>query len=69
MSSHVDVNVKDRSGRTAMHAAAAAGNVQVVKFLLKESASLEERDGYGKTAVEEAERCRRQEVAELLRDH
>ena len=52
-----DVNAADYDGRTALHIAAAEGNVPAVELLVAEGgADVEKRDRWGATAGEEARR-------------
>ena len=50
-----DVNAKDKYGNTALHVAVQIGNIAVVKFLLRESVSVDAMNGsHGGTALMEA---------------
>ena len=46
-----DVNVKDKKGRTALHAAAHSGKVEAIDVLLKAGADVNAKDGKGWTPV------------------
>lgn len=57
------------TGRTALHAAAIAGNDQVLEFLAKEGANVEARDDSGRTPLHLAVRSRRGTTVEVLLFH
>jgi len=46
-----DVNAVNREGRTALHAAAALGDVEMIRLLAKNGADLEAKDLYGQTPL------------------
>ena len=54
------------SGQVALVEAAAKGSLKIVKLLFAYSADINIVDGYGKTALEAAERCNRHEVRRFL---
>ena len=56
----------DYDRRTALHVAASDGALEVVKVLIEEGASLNERDRFGHTPLDEAVAYQHASVAELL---
>lgn len=60
------VNTADYDGRTALHVSAARGQVSAVKFLLSVSADTKLRDSFGRSPLDEAMRCGRDDVVVLL---
>jgi RNA polymerase sigma factor (sigma-70 family) len=63
----LDVNVRDRAGRTLLGVAAQRGRLDAVAFLLQRGADVNARDGEGKTALQRAVSGGHRKVAELLR--
>ena len=62
-----DPNVKQGDGTPLLHAAAAAGSVEMLRLLILNGADLDARDAQGATALAVAEGKGNQEAAELLR--
>lgn len=62
-----DPNVKQGDGTPLLHAAAAAGSVEMLRLLILNGADLNARDAQGATALAVAESRGNQEAAELLR--
>nr|WP_246505525.1 ankyrin repeat domain-containing protein [Coralloluteibacterium stylophorae] len=60
------VDAADRDARTALMAACAAGNLDIVDALLDAGAGVDRRDAAGRTALMEAVGCGRIEVLERL---
>ncbi|MCK4265417.1 ankyrin repeat domain-containing protein [Candidatus Babeliales bacterium] len=64
-----DVNVATRHGYTPLHCAAAAGHVELVKYLLAHGADIRIRDNnHEKTALEVALYYNHDEVVEVLKE-
>lgn len=63
----LDVNTRDRTGRTLLRLAAQRGRLDAVAFLLQRRADVNARDGAGKTALQRAISGGHRKVAELLR--
>lgn len=63
----LDVNTRDRTGRTLLGLAAQRGRLDAVAFLLQRGADVNARDGAGKTALQRAISGGHRKVAELLR--
>ncbi len=61
----VDVNVRDRDGRTALHSAVVEGCTDTVRLLLERGAHTDIADGC--TALMLAERLGHTEIAQMLR--
>ena len=59
-------NLQDRKGRTALHYAAASGNLMMVKLLLQHDAKLDVQDYEGKTPLYFAADGNDVEIANLL---
>ena len=51
---HVDVNVRDHEGNTALHDAASRGDNEVIQFLVSHGADVKAVNREGKTTVDEA---------------
>eukprot|EP00730_Choanoeca_flexa_P011886 TRINITY_DN2882_c0_g1_i2.p1 TRINITY_DN2882_c0_g1~~TRINITY_DN2882_c0_g1_i2.p1 ORF type:complete len:218 (+),score=63.38 TRINITY_DN2882_c0_g1_i2:27-680(+) len=66
LSRGIDVNLKNKVGWTALHAACYGGRLKAVHFLLKNNANLEARDKAGRTPFLEAMRCGHFKVAQAL---
>jgi len=63
----ISANAKNYDGRTALHLAAAAGELEVVKLLLdKGRATLDVKDRWGHTPIDDAVREGRNQVVEHL---
>ena len=45
------INLKDKQGFTALHAAVSSGNTELVELLLSNGASVNEKDVYGNTPL------------------
>ena len=63
-----DVNARDRSGATPLHAAALKGNLAMAELLLAHGAAVDARDGDGLTPLHNAALSGHAEVAALLLD-
>jgi ankyrin repeat protein len=63
-----DVNAKDCTGWTALHAGAYGGNADVVSLLLKYGAVSNERGWFLNSPVDIAEALNHKEVTDLLRE-
>lgn len=62
----IDVNIRDGRGVTPLMAAAATGDLEIVKFLLKKKAAPQLKNSAGETAYEIARRAGFSDVAALL---
>lgn len=60
---------KNYGSSTALHVAVCEGNVEIVKFLLKQGASIEKVDENGWTARELAEQQGHQDIVQLFESH
>ncbi len=60
------LNAKDKIGETALIKAAGAGNLDVVRLLVKEGADLNKKDDSGRTALAHAEINERKQTYEFL---
>jgi cytohesin len=60
------VNSTDKSGKTALMAAAAIGDAEVVKMLLNYGADVNHRDRLGTTALDHAHQGGHRDVVNLL---
>jgi ankyrin repeat protein len=67
LSSGTDVDAVDYSDRTALHVAAAAGQLEAVTTLLAQGANVNVRDRNGATPRDDAVRNRHDAVADALR--
>ena len=54
-------------GRTALHIAAIAGNLEIVEYLCQKGAEVSRCDGEGKTPDMWAEEAGEQKIADLIR--
>ncbi|KAJ1555743.1 hypothetical protein HK405_013743 [Cladochytrium tenue] len=63
------VEARDSKGRTPLHVAAEAGNVDLVSLLLSEGASATARDGIGRTPRTCAEDAKEFNVVKVFNDH
>jgi len=64
-----DINLGDYDGRTALHLAAASGDVEVVRYLIRlRGANINQRDRFNNRAIDDAIRHNQTEVANLLND-
>lgn len=64
-----DVNIRDRKGNTALHAAARAGFCKVATVLLNAGADVNTRNSAGRTPLREAQSGNRPQMARLLTSH
>jgi len=62
----MEVNVVDFDKRTALHVAAAEGNVDNCKLLIENSAHVNSKDRWGSTPLQDALRSKRDACCELL---
>lgn len=62
----VNINFKDRKGKTALHLAALSGTADAVLFLLRNRAKLDMRDNKGRTPFHLAAKRKEVEVLQLL---
>lgn len=62
----IDVNIRDGRGMTPLMAAAATGDLEIVRFLLKKKAAPQLKSSTGETAYEIARRAGFSDVAALL---
>ncbi|EMD88580.1 hypothetical protein COCHEDRAFT_1181709 [Bipolaris maydis C5] len=65
---YFSVNMKDRSGKTALHRAVNQGNEVIVRLLLDKGADLEAKDKIGRTALDRAVDLGNEVVVRLLLD-
>jgi uncharacterized protein len=65
----VDVNGRDKSGRTALHIAAMRGHAEVAEVLLAKGATVEVHDADGWTPLHWAMASGAHDVTEVLRKH
>ena len=63
-----DVNAKDYDERTALHIAAANGQMPMVKMLMEFKANVNAKDRWGSTPMDDALAGNHSEVASLLRE-
>lgn len=64
------MTLADYDGRTALHLAAAEGHINCIEFLLNLChVSVEVRDRWGKTPLDEALAFGHSTVAQILRNH
>jgi len=61
-----DLNAADYDGRTAIHLAAAEGQLEVVKYFINKNVNLSPKDRWGGTPLKDANKGKHYEVAELL---
>ncbi len=62
----IPASAADYDGRTALHLAAAEGQIEAVRYLLAHGHRLHVRDRWGSTPQDEAKREQNESVAELL---
>ena len=62
----LDLNIADYDGRTAVHLAAAEGQLEVVKFLLDKKININPKDRWGGTPLKDAKKGKHKEVIEFL---
>ena len=65
--SSVDINKGDYDGRTALHLAAAAGHVKVVRLLISKGADINATDNWGGKPLDDAIRQGRVECIKILK--
>lgn len=65
----VDVNARDKAGRTPLHHAAMRGNRETAEVLLSNGALVNARDGDGFTPLRWAMASGAREVTDLLREY
>jgi uncharacterized protein len=65
----VDVNGRDKAGRTALHIAAMRGHVDVAEVLLAKGAQVEARDADGWTPLHWAMASGAHDLSAVLRKH
>jgi len=66
MMSGVEVNIRTYDLRSALHLAAAEGQLATVKFLLEKGADVNATDRWGRTPLDDAISSKHQDVVELL---
>ena len=66
--SSVDINKGDYDGRTALHLAAAAGHVKVVRLLISKGADINATDNWGGKPLDDAIRQGRVECIKILKE-
>lgn len=64
---NIDVDIKDSSGKTALHVACACGKMQIIRCLLSAGASIFSLDNLHQTPIEVALKYNNFEIAEFLR--
>ena len=62
----VDINTADYDGRTAMHLAAASGNIALVQHLLSLNGAVDSKDRWGGTPLEDSIRQGHDGTTQLL---
>ena len=62
----VDVAQADPSGLTALHIAALHGKADIVEYLIQQMETIDKKDLLGLTAMDYAERAKREDIIELL---
>ena len=65
----VDINYRDRCGRTALHLACAEGHTNVIEYLLDHGADYEAKDRWGHEAMYEAMNQGKEGATKILRNH
>ena len=65
----VDVNAADYDKRTALHLAASEGHYEIVKILLESRASINARDRWGSTPLDDANRQNHSLIAAYLKQY
>ena len=68
-SERIDVNASDPGGLSALHVAAALGDISLTRRLLAHGADTQARDGEGNTPLMLAEQAQHSAVSELLKQH
>jgi len=63
---HVDLNVCDYNKRTALHIAAAEGQLEIVVFLLRKGANINVKDQRGRTPLDEAKARGHEKTVKIL---
>lgn len=66
LTSGVSPNSADYDGRTPLHIAVCAGNIEVVKLLLEHNADIKATDRWGSTPVDDAQRYKLTDIQSLL---
>jgi ankyrin repeat protein len=64
--SHIDNSTKDIMGRTPVHMAILAGDIEVLEYLLPLGFSLESRDSFGRGALKYAAMCPKIKMARKI---
>jgi len=64
-----NVNYKDYDYRTSLHIAANYGNFDIVKYLVSHGASINTKDRFGKTPIDEAKMNGFQEIEKYLQEY
>ena len=62
----VPISAQDYDNRTALHLAAAEGNLEAVKYLVAHNHPINVRDRWGATPLDEAHREGREDVINFL---
>lgn len=69
LSAGLNPNTVDVNGRSALHSAIAAGNLELVNLLIDKGATVETPDSSGMTPLAQATALGRAEIVTVLRDH
>jgi uncharacterized protein len=67
MNRGADINMRNKSGETALMWAAGNNHIEAVEMLLERGAKIHARNRSGQTALRLAQKCENQAIAELIR--